>query len=90
MLTLGLKPADALFPIAFAQSQRPSLKARPRFIDWIGSWTGDDLIGSQTYAYDPTYLASRLPAAGSSFTDTRTYSGGGGEYTMTVLVSRTA
>ena len=34
------------------------------------------------------YLASRLPAVGGNFLDTRTYSGGGGEYTMTTQVTR--
>jgi hypothetical protein len=35
----------------------------------------DDLIGSQTtYYYDPAYLAGKLPAAGGTFNDTRTYS----------------
>jgi hypothetical protein len=58
-------------------------------LNWIASWTGDDLIGSKTYTYDPAYLASRINTLGGSFTDTRTYSGGGGEYTMTVLVTRT-
>jgi hypothetical protein len=57
-------------------------------LDWINSWAADDLIGSQTYAYAPQYLASRLPAIGGSFTETRTYSGGGGSYTMTVQVTR--
>lgn len=57
-------------------------------LNWIASWTGDDLIGSQIYAYDPAYLANRITTVGGSFTDTRTYSGGGGEYTMTVLVTR--
>jgi hypothetical protein len=55
---------------------------------YINSWAADDLIGSQTYTYRPEYLAQRLPAIGGSFTDTRTYSGGGGEYTMTTMVSR--
>jgi CARDB len=65
-----------------------ALDALGDLIDYINSWAADDLIGSQTYAYDPVYLASRLPAVGGSFDDTRTYSGGGGEYTMTVRVTR--
>jgi hypothetical protein len=59
-----------------------------RFLDMI--WA-DDLIGSQTYAYDPVYLASRLPTVGAGFTDTRTYQSigtGRAVYTMTVAVSR--
>ena len=56
-------------------------------IDYVNSWAADDLIGSRTYAYDPVYLASRLPAVGGSFTDTRTYSASG-DYTMTVRVTR--
>jgi hypothetical protein len=70
--------------------------------DWLGSdepypvFNGvgepgtEHLVGTQTWTYSPVYLASRLPAAGQSFTDTRTYTGGGGEYTMTVQVTRTA
>lgn len=38
MLTMGLKPADALFPIAFAQSRPLSFNERPRFSDWLGKW----------------------------------------------------
>lgn len=38
MLTLGLKPADALFPIALAQARAPSFAARPSFSDWAGAW----------------------------------------------------
>ena len=52
----------------------------------------DDLIGSQTYSYSSEYLASKLPAVGGTFTDTRTYSGastsGGAVYTMDVAVTR--
>jgi hypothetical protein len=57
-------------------------------LDYINSWAADDLIGSQTYTYSQTSLASRLPAVGGSFLDTRTYTGGGGTYTMTVQVTR--
>jgi hypothetical protein len=57
-------------------------------LNYIASWTADDLIGSQTYVYHPVSLAQRLPAIGASFNDTRTYSGGGGTYTMTTTVMR--
>ena len=58
-------------------------------IDWIISnvWA-DDFIGSNTYSYSPVYLALRLPLIGTSFTDTRTYTDGDGNYTMTTQVSR--
>jgi len=60
-----------------------------RILDMI--WA-DDLLGSQTYAYDPAYLASRLPAVGAGFNDTRTYDGVGAPsravYTMTAEVTR--
>ena len=49
----------------------------------------DDLIGSNTYSYTPAYLASRLPAAGGTFDDTRYYTDGDAVYTMTVAVTRT-
>jgi len=48
----------------------------------------DDLIGSQTYSYSSTYLASRLPSVGGTFNDTRAYSDGDADYTMTVAVTR--
>ena len=38
MLTLGLKPADALFPIGLAQAQASPLDVRPDFQDWLGNW----------------------------------------------------
>ena len=58
-------------------------------VDWIISnvWA-DDFVGSNTYTYSPAYLASRLPGVGGSFTDTRTYSDGDGNYTMTTQVTR--
>ena len=58
-------------------------------IAWIVSnvWA-DDFIGSNTYTYSPVYLASRLPLAGGSLTDTRTYTDGDGSYTMTTQVTR--
>lgn len=46
-----------------------------------------DLIGSQTYAYDPTFLASKLAVA-KSFEDVRTYSDGDAVYAVTVVVTR--
>jgi hypothetical protein len=60
-------------------------------LDYILTWAwADDPIGSQTYYYDPAYLAGRLPAAGGTFNDTRTYTGGdGGTYSLTVAVTRT-
>jgi hypothetical protein len=58
-------------------------------IDWIVAqiWA-DDFIGSNTYTYSPVYLASRLPSVGGSFLDTRTYTDGDGNYTMTTQVTR--
>jgi hypothetical protein len=56
--------------------------------DEINSWAADDLVGWQLYTYMPVDLAQRLPAVGASFDDTRTYSGGGGRYTMTTRVTR--
>lgn len=38
VLTLGLKPADAFFPIALAQSKPPGFAARLSFSDWAGTW----------------------------------------------------
>jgi hypothetical protein len=56
-------------------------------VDYIDSWAADDLLGSQTFAFSRVYLATRLPAVGGSFTDTRVYSDSG-EYTMTLKVTR--
>jgi len=47
----------------------------------------EDLIGSQTYAYDPAFLASKLAVA-TTFEDVRTYSDGDAVYAVTVLVAR--
>ena len=57
-------------------------------IDQIIAWAEDDFLASQTYTYSPVYLASRLAAVGSSFSDVRGYIGGGGDYTMTTVVTR--
>ncbi len=63
-------------------------------MDYIAGWAQDDLLGSQTFTYSPALLASRLPAVGGTFNDTRTYSGapssGGAVYDMTVAVTRVA
>lgn len=58
MLTLGLKPADALFPVAFAQSRRPGLTARPAFPEWIGNWklkttSSDSTTSSEAVSFLP-------------------------------------
>ncbi len=58
----------------------------------ISGWAKDDLIASQTYAYDPAFLASKLPAVGT-FTDTRRYEDGGtlgAIYTLTTNLTRVA
>jgi hypothetical protein len=68
--------------LAYAQGEMGDVLA------WINSWAADDLVGSQTYVYDPVYLAQRLSAIGGSFDDTRTYTGGGGTYTLTTRVTR--
>jgi hypothetical protein len=58
----------------------------------ITSLAADDLLGSQTYAYDPVFLAAKLPTVFSSFTDTRRYEGAsvilGGVYELTTVVTR--
>jgi hypothetical protein len=50
----------------------------------------DDLIEAQLYAYDPAYLAAKLPAVGGRFDDVRTYSDGDAVYTLTVAATRVA
>jgi hypothetical protein len=59
-------------------------------LNWIllQVWA-DDLIGSQTYVYDPAMLASKLQSVGATYNDTRTYSDGDAVYTMTVTTTRT-
>jgi hypothetical protein len=57
----------------------------------IVSWAEDDLLGSETFAYDPTYLASRLPSVGNTFTDSRRFVTGGAlgsDYTLTLQFTR--
>ncbi len=57
-------------------------------LDSLASIGQDDLLGSQTWTFSPAYLASRAPAVGGSFNDTRTYSNGDASYSMTVVVTR--
>jgi CARDB len=47
----------------------------------------EDLIGSQSYVYDPAFLASKLAVA-ATFEDVRRYSDGDAVYAVTVLVTR--
>ena len=54
----------------------------------ILGWADDDLLGSNTYAFSAAALATALPARGSSLLDTRTYSGSGATYTLTLSISR--
>jgi hypothetical protein len=48
----------------------------------------EDLIGSQTYVYDPAFLASKLVAVATTFEDVRIYSDGDAVYAVTVRVAR--
>jgi hypothetical protein len=76
------------YPLSEAEWLYDAFSKVEDVLAWINSWAADDLVGTQTFNYSPTYLASRLPAVGGSFTDTRTYTGGGGRYTMTVRTTR--
>lgn len=73
------------------------VKATPiigRGLDYILSLLNDDLIGTRTYAYSASYLSNRLSVVGQSFTETRIYNGaetsGGGDYSLTIKVTRVA
>ena len=57
-------------------------------LDYLASIGEDDLLGSQTWTFGAAYLASRAPAVGGSFNDTRTYPDGDASYTMTAVVTR--
>lgn len=57
-------------------------------LEFILGWAEDDLIGSNTYAFSASHLASALPNRGMSFTDTRAYSDGDADYTLTMTISR--
>jgi hypothetical protein len=63
-------------------------------LDVLADLAKDDLLGSQTYAYSPDFLAAKLPTVGSIFTDTRRYEGAsvilGGVYELTTTVTRVA
>lgn len=63
-------------------------------LDLIADLAEDDLLGSQTYAYSPLFLATKAPAVGSRFTDVRRYEGAsailGGVYDLTTVVTRVA
>jgi hypothetical protein len=57
-------------------------------MNFILGWADDDLIGTNTYAFDAAGLAAALPARGSSFSDTRIYENSDGKYSLTMHVSR--
>ena len=57
-------------------------------LDYLASLGEDDLLGSQTWSLSPTYLASRAPVVGASFSDVRTFSNGDATYSMTVVLTR--
>ena len=65
------------------------LKMSEGLNDMLTKIWADRPLGWQTYAYTPAYLASRLTAAGGTFTDTRTYTDGDAVYTLTTAVTRT-
>ena len=57
-------------------------------LDFILTWAEDDLLGTNTYGFSAQALANALPSRGTAFTDTRTYRGNGGEYTLMMSISR--
>lgn len=57
-------------------------------MNYILSWADDDLLGSNTYAFSSSDLATALPSRGTSFTDVRTYTDGDAKYSLTMVVSR--
>jgi hypothetical protein len=63
-------------------------------LDQVIKWAADDLIGTQTLALAPTFLALKLPVVGGSFTETERYSGastsGGAVYDLTFAITRVA
>jgi hypothetical protein len=60
MLTLGLKPADALFPIVLTATRTPNLALRPRFTDWLDNWQRF-LTLSEAPKSEPADAVSFLP-----------------------------
>jgi hypothetical protein len=57
-------------------------------MNFILGWADDDLLGTNTYAFDAAGLAAALPNRGTSFTDTRLYQGSDAKYSLTMVVSR--
>jgi hypothetical protein len=62
--------------------------AMGKAMDYILGWADDDLLGTNTYAFDAAGLAAALPNRGMSFTDTRHYNSSDADYTLTMVVSR--
>ena len=62
--------------------------AMGKAMDFILGWADDDLLGTNTYAFDAAGLAAALPSRGMSFTDTRNYEGSDAKYSLTMSVSR--
>ncbi len=59
----------------------------------LASWVGDDYMGAETFYYSSQDLAGRLPRVGSSFTEKRRFTKGGGvgnpaDYDLTIQVER--
>ncbi len=93
---------DIWFETASAFQEAGGLVKDAPVIGWIGSatekvgkglerilnWADNDLIGTNTYAFDAAGLAAALPNRGTSFSDTRTYTDGDATYTLTMIVSR--
>jgi hypothetical protein len=62
--------------------------AMGKAMDFILGWADDDLLGTNTYAFDAAGLAAALPARGTSFSDTRIYESSDAKYSLTMSVSR--
>ncbi len=56
-------------------------------MDFILGWAEDDLLGTNTYAFDAAGLAAALPARGG-FSDTRIYQSDDARYSLTMQVTR--
>lgn len=59
-------------------------------VNWLANLISNenDLIGSRSFVYSPSYLASRIPSVGQSFTENRYF--GGTDYSLTLRVTRVA
>lgn len=58
-------------------------------VQQLPAFLGDDLVGEQTFVFHTATLAKQVPNVGSTQTMTRRFTDGDGDYTLTIVTTRT-